>query len=150
MDSIDHRICERILEEKHHCCASCVLSDALNLISKSNVFVRNYVLSFSKTIRYYRGSRFLQCVMLSTALHCSLPSKFFANNYFELLPIIASSALKGHVARDNTGNAPNSFTFSCSCYFLGDSELRHIVLPKGFLCVIECLQNCLKKISIIE
>ena len=27
-------------------------------------------------------------VLLSTALHCMLPSKFFAINFFELLPIV--------------------------------------------------------------
>ena len=34
-------------------------------------------LPLSQKLRYFRGSRFSQCFILSTALHCSLPSFFF-------------------------------------------------------------------------
>ena len=42
-------------------------------VSKSNSW--NKITSFSKTIRHFRGSRLSQCFILSTALHCLLPSK---------------------------------------------------------------------------
>ena len=34
-------------------------------------------LPLSKKLRYFRGSPFSKCFILWTALHCSLPSKFF-------------------------------------------------------------------------
>ena len=46
----------------------------------SNILVRNYL--FSQKLCYLRGNRFSQFFILSTALHCSLPSNFFYNNYF--------------------------------------------------------------------
>ena len=42
-------------------------------------------LPISQKLRNFRGNSFLQCVLLSTALHCSLPEAIFllfANSYF--------------------------------------------------------------------
>ena len=61
---------------------SCVLSDAWGLEINFKYFSGKLLLS--RKLRYYfRGSRFSQCFILSTALRCLLPSKFYADNYFE-------------------------------------------------------------------
>ena len=39
-------------------------------------------------VRSFRGSPFSQCFILSTALYWSLTTSFYANNYFEWLPIV--------------------------------------------------------------
>ena len=52
-------------------------------ISKSNSWK---ITSFLKKLRYFRGSRFSHCFVLSTSPHYSLPIRFHANNYFESLP----------------------------------------------------------------
>ena len=67
---------------------SCVLSDAWisrpqNLILRSRKQIR-VKLILSQKLRYFRGSCFSQCVILSSSPHYSLPSiRFYANNYFE-------------------------------------------------------------------
>ena len=48
-------------------------------------------LHLSQKLRYFRVSRFSQCFILSVALRCSLPRRFYANIYFELLPNVYSA-----------------------------------------------------------
>ena len=48
-------------------------------VSKSN---RGKLL-LSRELRYFRGSRFSQCLILATALHYSLQESFYAKSYFE-------------------------------------------------------------------
>ena len=57
-------------------------------VSKSNSWK---ITSLSKTT-VLRGSRFSQCFILSTALHCLLYQvRFYAKKYFELLPIVSTA-----------------------------------------------------------
>ena len=72
--------CERIMEEKtslsHKLCAfRCLIlrPQILNLRSQNQICGK---LLLSWKLHYFRGSRFSQWFILSTALHCSLPSKF--------------------------------------------------------------------------
>ena len=63
---------------------------------KGSAEVFNYLsekLSLSQKLRYFRGSRFSQCCIPSTTLHCSLPR--IAYNYFEKLPIVPGAFKKG-------------------------------------------------------
>ena len=53
--------------------------------------------TFGNLLCYFRGSSFSQCFILSTALHCLLPSKFYANMYFEYLPIVSSAFKQRHI-----------------------------------------------------
>ena len=65
---------------KHSCRTSCVLSDAFNLRPRLSSRIKFKYFSgkllLPQRLRYFRGSRFSQCFILSTALHRSLPSKF--------------------------------------------------------------------------
>ena len=71
----------------------CVLSDAYEWEFEWEIT------SFSKTIRYFRGSHFSQCfITLSTVLHCMLPSKFLCSKLIWVLVPIVSSAFKFHFA----------------------------------------------------
>ena len=72
------------MKEKQTCCTILCAFRCRSLL----IFEREST-SLEK-LRYFRGSRF------SFALHCSLPSKFYANSCFELLPIV-SSALKLYI-----------------------------------------------------
>ena len=44
----------------------------------------------SQKLCYFRGSCFAQFFILPTALHCSLPSEFYATNYSEDIPLTNS------------------------------------------------------------
>ena len=69
--SIGHQSCRRITKEKttvlYKQCAFRCLTWSLSYLSEK--------LPISQTLRsmYFRGSRFSQCCILSTSLHCSLP-----------------------------------------------------------------------------
>ena len=79
LDSTGHQNCKRIMKEKtplfscstNLCALRCIIKD----LSWSLLLSDWEITSFSK-LHYFRGSRFSQCVILLTALHCSLPSKF--------------------------------------------------------------------------
>ena len=45
-------------------------------VSKSNLWK---IISFSKTTQLQRKPSLTKCIIISTALHCLLPSKFYAN-----------------------------------------------------------------------
>ena len=81
LNTIGGRSCEIIMKEKTPLSHGVVCFQLLDFetskfnsdVSKSNSWK---ITSFSKTIRYFRGSRFSQCFILTTARHCLLPSMF--------------------------------------------------------------------------
>ena len=87
VNSIGRRSCEIIMKERNTLVTrSCVLSVAWFRDLKINL--KFLVENLSRKLRYFRGSRFWQCFILSTALHCLLPrSKFCINATGILSPI---------------------------------------------------------------
>ena len=61
------------------CAFRCLISRPQNL----NLRSRNQIRRKLRKLRYFRGSCFSQCFILSEALHCLLPNTFYADNYFE-------------------------------------------------------------------
>ena len=90
LNSIGHWSCEIIMEEKHPyhtklCVFRCLISEPQNLILRSQNQICGK-LPLSWKLCHFRGSRFSQCVILSTALPCWFQVSFYAktnlNNYF--------------------------------------------------------------------
>ena len=54
-----------------------------------NIWVRNYL--FVKELRYFTGSRFPQCFNYQQLCIAHYQVSFYANNCFELLPIVSSA-----------------------------------------------------------
>ena len=77
LTSIGRRSCERIMEEKTPLLAQI---SCLNLRPQQRCQIHFKYFSdkllCSQKHCYFRGNRFSQCVILSTVLHYSLPSKF--------------------------------------------------------------------------
>ena len=79
MSSIGHRSCEKIMREKtplldEFVCFQIGIKD----FWLEDFYYFSEKLPFSQNLCYFRGSRFLQCVILSTALQCSRSSQFLS------------------------------------------------------------------------
>ena len=75
LSSIGHRSCEKMMKAK-----TTLLDEFVCFQTEIN----SEKLHFSQNLCYFRGSRFSQCCILSTALHWSLPSYqliFVLSNY---------------------------------------------------------------------
>ena len=76
----------------------------------SIIFVRNYPLS------YFRGSRYSQCFILSTSLHCSsYQGTFYANNYYQYsnqcpLSYVCFNILLRLYATQKTASSPHTLS----------------------------------------
>ena len=81
--------------KKHPChtklCAfRCLISRPQILNLRSQNQIRRKLL-LSRKLRYFRGSRFSQCFILSTSSYTRYLVRFYANNYFEQLPIVSTA-----------------------------------------------------------
>ena len=68
----------------------CLISRPQNLILRFRSQICGKLLP-SRKLRYFIGSRFSQCFIPSTAPHNRYQVRFYANNYFELLPIVSTA-----------------------------------------------------------
>ena len=86
---LSSKLQENSTRKKHPCCTPmlhinlCALSCLKHRLSCLKPFdILSEKLHLSQKLHYFRGSRFSQCFILSTALHCSLPSKFLCSQLF--------------------------------------------------------------------
>ena len=140
-------------DNKHLCrtklCAfRCLISVPQNLIlrSRNQIQIFSWKLLLSQKLRYFRGSRFSQCFILSTASHWLLQSKFFLNNCFVVSNYQSFSVITNRVQGFNQG------PISKQLYLLSKHSVGHqsqqsklnSILAGIFLLnnTFPCLESC--------
>ena len=134
------------MEEKtplwHRLCAfRCLEFETTAEVSKSiQIFLRE-ITSSSKTIRYFRGSRFSQCFILYQQLSIArYHLGFYCNNYFEKLPIV-SSVLK-HILGHTDPEVGQALRDTNSGSILTRNLLERIAFTSVYIFVISLLNSC--------
>ena len=118
------------MTEKQPCYTILCAFRCLIKLFRPEVFNINRVRNYLFLKNYGTSERAVSHNVLSTALHCSLPSKFLCyNNYFELLPIVSSAfnidSFKMYVQKNDTCTRNHSLVWiSKKCYYYKRRDMR--------------------------